>query len=327
MAADIAATGPTPYSHAHGADAALNPFDPALVTDETAAFNASLLATLSALPDMWGSPPHVIRKARADGKGPFPLEPKLDRAQWVEHEGVRIRVLVPEDQASTGVYLHIHGGGWTFGQADFQDPMLARLADATGLIAASVAYRLAPEHPYPDGPTDCLAAVAWAFAQAGPVFVGGESAGAHLALLTALTLRDQGIDCSGLVLNAGCYDLALTPSVRNWGSAKLVLNTRDIEMFAGNFVPAFMDRRSAAISPLYTRLEGLPPSFLSVGTEDPLLDDSLMLHQRLLAAGVSSQLAVAPGGCHVFHVYDLAIAREAEAATHGFIQHQLERAS
>lgn len=313
------------YSAAHGDDAASDPFDPAMVIDETSRFNADLLATLSALPDTWSFAPHQVRKIRAQGGGPFPLEPKLDHAQWVEYDGVRLRILKPQGRSARGIYLHVHGGGWIFGQADFQDPMLARLADVTGLTGVSVEYRLAPEHPFPSASDDCLKAAQWALQQDGPVFMGGESAGAHLALLTALRLLEAGPrGANGLVLNAGCFDLSLTPSVRNWGSDKLVLNTRDIAMFAKHFVPNFMDLRDPGISPLYADLAALPACFLSVGTCDPLLDDSLFLHQRLLASGVSSQLAVAPGGCHVFHSFDLQIAREAETATHTFLNQLLD---
>lgn len=316
------------YSAAHGENAASNPFDTSLVLEETAQFNTKLLATLSALPDTWSFAPHQVRKVRAQGGGPFPLEPKLDHAQWVDHEGVKLRVLAPQNRPSRGIYLHIHGGGWTFGQADFQDPLLAQLAEATGLTAVSVDYRLAPEHPFPAAPDDCLKAARWALQQDGPVFLGGESAGAHLALLTALRLRDAGLkQATALVLIAGCFDLSLTPSVRNWGSDKLVLNTRDITMFAKLFVPDFMDRRDPGISPLYADLKSLPPCFLSVGTQDPLLDDSLFLHQRLQAAGVTSELAVAPGGCHVFHSFDLHIARQAETATHAFLNQLLDAPS
>ena len=314
-----------PYHTAHGLDAAHNPFDPSLVSAQTSAFNADLLAKLSALPDPWSFAPYLVREARAQGKGPFPLQPKLDHAVWQEHEGVRLRVLAPQTRETRGIYLHSHGGGWIYGQADFQDPMLARLAEATGLASVSVDYRLAPEHPFPAGPSDCLTAASWAYAQGGPMFMGGESAGAHLSLLTALALRDGGIQTAGLVLNAGCFDLSLTPSMRNWGSDKLVLNTRDVELFARAFVPGFMDLRAPNISPLYAHMDGLPPCFLSVGTHDPLLDDSLFLHQRLLAAGVASQLAIAPGGCHVFHTFDLDLAQQAETATHAFLNACLEQ--
>lgn len=314
----------TPFSDAHGDAAAINPFDPALVLEETTRFNAELLSMLSVLPDPWSFPAQAVRDARKRGDGPFPLEPRAEHAQEIEHEGVRLRCIPPAKGEPRGVFLHIHGGGWRFGAADLHDTMLSALADATGLLVASVDYRLAPEHPYPAAASDCLTAASWAYAQGGPVFMGGESAGAHLSLLTALSLRDQGIDTQGLVLVAGVFDLTMTPSVRNWGSDKLILNTRDIELFVDNFVPGFMDARAPALSPLYAHLDGLPPCFLSVGTQDPLLDDSLFLHQRLLAAGVESDLAVAPGGCHVFHSFDLQIAREANSAIHAFLNRMLE---
>lgn len=316
-------TNQTPFSPAHGPKAAVDPFDPALISEETEAFNQSLLATMETVPDNWSVAPSVVRATRAKDGGPFPPPVKLDHARWIEHDGVRIRLLEPQTREAQGIYLHFHGGGWTFGQADFQDTALQRLSEATGLIAASVAYRLAPEHPFPAAPSDCLTAAAWAFAQDMPVFMGGESAGAHLGLLTALQLRDAGIACAGLALLAGCFDLTLSPSARAWGSKRLVLTTRDIAMFVRQCVPDHMDARAPTVSPLYAHLDGLPPCFLSVGTADPLLDDSLFLHQRLMAAGVETQLAVAPGGCHGFHAFDLGIAREAEAATFTFLNAML----
>ena len=312
-----------PYHPAHGPQAASNPFDAGLITDQSAQFNAALLARLSALPDAWSVPPHLVRAARARGEGAFPLEPRLERARWVEHQGVRLRLIEPLKRPVRGTYLHMHGGGWVYGQADFQDPALAAIADATGLACASVEYRRAPEHPYPAAPSDCITAAGWAYERGGALFLGGESAGAHLSLCTALSLRDQGIAVDGLALMAGCFDLSLTPSARQWGSDKLILNTRDLELFVRHFIPGFRDLLDPAISPLHARLGGLPPCFLSVGTMDPLLDDSLFLHQRLRAAGVASHLAVAPGGCHVFHAFDLAIARQAETALHAFLNHML----
>ena len=69
------------------------------------------------------------------------------------------RIFRPEKPR--GVYLHIHGGGWALGAEDQQDQMLDAVAKRTGLVAVSVGYRLAPEHPYPAGPDDCEAAALW----------------------------------------------------------------------------------------------------------------------------------------------------------------------
>ena len=111
------------------------------------------------------------------------------------------------------------------GGAHHHDPMLERLADAAGLVVVSTYYRLAPENPYPAGPDDCEAAAVWLYHNAERVFgahllaIGGESAGAHLAAVTCLRLRDRhGISpFRAAVLTYGAYDLRGTPSALGAG--------------------------------------------------------------------------------------------------------------
>jgi acetyl esterase/lipase len=182
-----------------------------------------------------------------------------------------------------------------------------------------VDYRLAPEAPYPAGPDDCEAAALWLLREAESRFgttrfvIGGESGGAHLSVLTLLRLRDRhGLTpFIGANLFAGCYDLTLTPSVRRWGDEKLVLDTRDIRIFTDNFCGPDIDRGSPEISPLYADLKGMPPALLSVGTLDPLLDDTLFMSARWVAAGNQAELALWPGGCHVFIGYPSRMAERA----------------
>jgi acetyl esterase/lipase len=86
------------------------------------------------------------------------------------------------------------------GASDQQDRLLERIADATGLTAVSVEYRLAPEHPFPPVPDDCEAAAEWVIAHARrlggeALAVGGESAGGHLSALTLLRIRDRRAAC------------------------------------------------------------------------------------------------------------------------------------
>jgi acetyl esterase/lipase len=136
------------------------PFDPRNVEEEIRAQNADILAKLSALPDQWSFPPALIRERRRQGLGPFPPLPKSPRAEIVTIAGpggpLDLRIIAPANPR--GIYFHIHGGGWTLGTADEQDPWLDRIADNCGLAVVSVEYRLAPEHPYPAGPDDCEAA-------------------------------------------------------------------------------------------------------------------------------------------------------------------------
>jgi acetyl esterase len=303
--------------------------DPKAVSDEINTQNAQIVSKLSGLPDAWLFPPAVVRERRRRGLGPFPLMPHSPRAETLTIDGpagaIPLRVIAPKN--TRGVYFHIHGGGWTWGAADEQDPWLDRIADSCGLTCVSVDYRLAPEHPYPAGPDDCEAAALWlvreAQAQFGaaPLFIGGESAGAHLALVTLLRVRDRhGFDpFLGANLFAGCYDLGMTPSAANFGDEKLIITTRDIRLFRNNFCPPGVDLRDPDVSPLYADLRGLPPALLSVGTRDPLLDDTLFLAARSVAAGNRAEVALWPGGAHVFTRFESRLTDQALGRIDAFL--------
>lgn len=290
-------------------------FSPQSVSAETAAINKGIVEALSGLPDQWSFPAAVVRERRARGLGPFPLAPRCEHAVERTVPGragpVPVRIIAPRTRRSRGVYLHIHGGGWVLGTPAENDPRLERIAENTGLTCVSVDYRLAPEHPYPAGPDDCEDVALWLVGGGleelggGAMTIGGESAGAHLSVLTLLRLR-QGHGTMPFVaanLVAGCYDLRGTPSVRRWGSEKLVLNTRDINKFAEAFIQGDDSAEDPAISPMLADLSGLCPALFTVGTADPLLDDTLMMAPRWLAAGNPAQFAVHPGGAHVFQAF------------------------
>lgn len=284
-------------------------FDPARAPADALAVNAAIVKRLENW-DSWSAAPAVIRQLRREGRGAFPAPVLSPRATTLTIEGkhgpIGLRVIAPEQPR--GVYLHIHGGGWVLGSVDQQDGWLERFADRAGMACVSVDYRLAPEDPYPMGPDDCESAALWLVGEALTRFgtdrlvIGGESAGAHLVAVTLLRLRDRhGImPFRAANLHAGCFDLALTPSARRWGAEKLVLNTRDIEMFVRHYLVRGGDVRDPDVSPLHADLKGLPPALFTVGSRDLLVDDSLFMASRWTAAGNGAELEVFPGGCHVF---------------------------
>lgn len=291
-------------------------FDPATIDPETRRLNAEIVAAHAAQADPWSIPIAAVRARRRQGTQASPAMPRSARAETVTIDGpggpLALRLIRPEAGKwgkLRGAYLHIHRGGWVWGAADEQDPWLERIADVCGFACLSVEYRLAPEHPYPAALEDCEAAALWL---AGPgkaelgvsaLTIGGESAGAHLAVMTLLRLRDRHDRpraFRGANLNAGFFDLGLTPSVRNWGEERLVVNTRDLTTFANDYVRDGIDRRRPDVSPLYADLKGLPPALFTVGTHDPLLDDTLYMSSRWAAAGNGGHTAIYPGGCHVF---------------------------
>lgn len=135
---------------------------------------------------------------------------------------------------------------------------------------------------------DCEAAALWLVELAESEFgtkrlmIGGESAGAHLAAVTLIRLRDRhGLQpFVGANLVYGAFDLRITASARNWGDRLLVLNTPIIEFFSTTSFPK--------------NIGPTAPALFTVGTEDRLLDDSLFMHDRWVAAGNLAELAIYP---------------------------------
>lgn len=293
--------------------------DPAIfgdgaIPEETRQLNAGIIQMMAPMPEWWVVGVDKVRAARRTG-GVFPAPIFSDRAKTIKIDGpggrIPLRVLAPAK--SRGAYLHFHGGGHVLGAADLQDRLLEIIADATGLTCISVDYRLAPENPFPAAPDDCETAARWVVQNldefgGSKLATGGESAGAHLAALTILRLRDK----HGLMpyhaanLVFGVFDLGSTPSARMFGDAeRLVLRTLDIQQFGDAFLPNTTpeQRRSPDLSPLYANLKGLCPALFTVGTRDALMDDSLFMHARWVAAGNRGELDVYPGACHGFTAF------------------------
>ncbi len=224
---------------------------------------------------------------------------------------VPIRILRPPGQARA-VVLDIHGGGWVVGSAGLNDRLNAHLVTEGGLAVVSVDYRLLNEPRgvfLPDAVSDCLAAANWLLDHAAERFntdhllVVGESAGGHLAALTALQLRttDRLSAFLGCIFVYGAFDLTGTPSVRSAGPDTLLLNGPTMAADLARLTPGLDEdrRRQPDISPLYADLTGVPPALFVVGDLDPLFDDS-----RLMAAAwaefAPAELVVVPASPHGF---------------------------
>jgi acetyl esterase/lipase len=316
------------------------PFDPALFADAaidpgTAELNVKMIALLTGQPEWWIVGPAAFRAMRRRGEGPFPAPVMSPRARTIAIPGkdgrqIPLRIIAP-GAPPRGVYLHLHGGGWVLGGADMQDPMLERIADNTGQVVVAPEYRLAPEHPYPAGPDDCEAAAAWLVGNSRREFgtevltIGGESAGGHLTAVTMLRLRDRHgyTGWRGANIVYGAFDLSLTPSQRQFGDTRLVLRTIDMVQFYNAFLPAVADRRDPDISPLYADLKGLCPALFTVGTRDALLDDTLFMHARWVAAGNPAELAIHPGGAHGFTLFPCDLATAATTRMDAFLNRVL----
>jgi acetyl esterase/lipase len=291
-------------------------WDPALDAHlpETRAFNAKLPKEQT--PARWT--PEAIAKARDLSQimgGVFATKSIAgfeDRSVAGPAGPLRLRVYVPPSVRA--VYLDVHGGGFFMGSPEMDDAGNAALARHAQVATVAVGYRLAPEHPWPAGPDDCEAAALWLVANAKREFgserllIGGGSAGANLAAVTLLRLRDRH-QSAGRFLGAnlvfGVYDVSGTPSQLRQGVASF----RDLYLPGRDTA----ERRHPDVSPLYADLAGMPPALFTVGSADSLYDDSLFMAMRWRAAGNEAELAVYPESVHGFTVFPTAMARAANA--------------
>ena len=307
-------------------------FRPEAISEETAAFNSQLRATLEAAPSITTMEPQTIRDLRREGIGIWGQLVFSDLAEdrTIPGPAGEIPVRVIAGDTVDAVYLHIHGGGWVLGSHDAHDPAHEAIARAAGVAVVSVGYRLAPESPYPAGADDCEAAAAWLVDHALDEFgteklvIGGESAGAHLAVVTLLRMRDHysytGFRGANLVY--GKYTLDHLPSTHNWDRGNLILDLDVIPWFHDHTFAPSIDPKDPDASPLYADLRGMPHALFTVGTFDPLLDDTLLMAARWEVAGNETELAVFPGGIHAFDAFpdQLAIAREARTGMHSWLR-------
>ena len=183
------------------------------------------------------------------------------------------------------VILYLHGGGFIAESAKVHGTLLARMARQAGGRGFYVSYRLAPEHPYPAGTDDCLAAYRHLLAAGidpARIVIAGDSAGGNLTLVTAMRARDDGLPLpAALVLMSPVLDATFSgDSVRRNDGLDPLFRASILKSFADYYVPAER-RQEPYVSPLAGDLNGLPPMLVMVGSSEILLDDSVRLAGRV----------------------------------------------
>ncbi|HET9731103.1 MAG TPA: alpha/beta hydrolase [Acidimicrobiales bacterium] len=222
---------------------------------------------------------------------------------------IPVRVYRPQGTGPHPPVVFFHGGGWTIGSLTSHDGMCRQLAALTPAVVVAVDYRLAPEHPFPAAVDDAWAATVWVAdhpdeigARPGPVAVAGESAGANLATVTAITARDRsGPSIAFQLLYVPTVDISLShPSITENADGPFL--TRSImEWFFSQYAPAGVDHSDWRLSPLdHPDLSGLPPALILTAEFDPLRDEGEAYAARLAAAGVSARASRYDGMAHTF---------------------------
>jgi acetyl esterase/lipase len=254
---------------------------------------------------------------RAERVFPTPADVTIDRVTAPTCPAERLR---PPGVRTDAAVLYLHGGGYVIGSPRSHRHLAAAIARAAGVQALLLDYRLAPEHPFPAALDDALAAYEWLQTQGvapNRIVVAGDSAGGGLTMATLLALRDRKRPRpAGGVCISPWVDLTCSgASYATRASADPIVTRDGVEKMAQAYVPGG-DLKAPLVSPLFADLHDLPPLLIQVGSDEVLLDDSLVLGRRALAAGVSVKVEEWPAMVHVWHWF-LSMLDEAERAVAG----------
>lgn len=215
--------------------------------------------------------------------------------------------IMPQDQRRGGVVLYLHGGGYTCGSLEYAKGFSSVLAAECGVRVFCAAYRLAPEHRYPAAVEDALEAYQYLLKKgyAGhQILLCGESAGGGLIYALCLKLKELGLPLP-------CGLIGISPWTDLTSSGKSYEENREVDPSMSPELLQFYakcytdDPADPLCSPLFGDLTGFPPSLLFVGGDEVMLDDTQMLHEKLVKSGCRSKLIVAPERWHAYVLYCL----------------------
>jgi acetyl esterase len=222
---------------------------------------------------------------------------------------VSARFYLPQAARPLPALVYFFGGGWVLGSLDTVDAVCRRLANAASCAVVSVAYRRAPENPFPAGLEDCYAATCWVAEQgaergleAGRLAVGGASAGGNLAAAVALLALERGGPrlAFQLLVYPPLDHRAATPSMRE-RQDRPFFSPEDAAWCWSHYLAEPADGESPLASPLRASdLRGLPPALVITAELDPLRDEGELYAARLREASVPTEVVRFGGVMHGF---------------------------
>lgn len=215
--------------------------------------------------------------------------------------------IIPKDPRREGVILYLHGGGYTCGDLEYATGFASMLAVQTGARVFCAAYRLAPENPFPAAVDDALEAYRYLLAKGyspARITLCGESAGGGLCYALCLKLKE-------LKLSQPCGIIGISPWTDLTASGESYKTNQNVDptmsqellnFFAESYTD---DRLNPLVSPLFGDLHDIPPSLLFVGSDEIMLSDAKLMHDRLTENGCKSRLYIAPEKWHGYLLYGL----------------------
>lgn len=252
-----------------------------------------------------------LYEARISAMAPPPRVADVSERQIDGPGGaLRLRIYTPPGDGPFPLMVFFHGSGFVLCSLDTHDGMCRNLCAGIGCVVVSVDYRLAPEHRFPAGPDDCLAATRWAAAHAGElgadptrIMLAGDSAGGNMAAVTALRVRDEGgppLTGQMLLYPVTDYHEPGTPSYEE-NAEGFGLTRETMKWFWGHYLGDAADADNPYASPMRASdLSGLPAAFVASAQYDPLRDEAELYGERLRTAGVAAEIVRYPGMNHGF---------------------------
>jgi acetyl esterase/lipase len=236
---------------------------------------------------------------------------------------------VPGSDSSRAL-LFLHGGGYCSGSVISHRRMVSEAGRAAGVRTLTIAYRLAPENPFPAAFDDALNA--WHFLRghgiaAEHIAIGGDSAGGGLSLAVALKLRnikERLPACLWLV--SPWTDLTMSGStLATKDAVDPLIHKGYLCELADAYLGRAADRKDPRVSPLFAELTGMPPMLIQVGSAETLLDDSVRLAAAAGQADVPVSLEIWPHMIHAWHLWNARLepGRDALASAGTFMREHL----
>lgn len=233
--------------------------------------------------------------------------PKMQRISDLDVSGIPLRLHIPDDGPLPAM-LYIHGGGWTMFSIETHDRLMREYAGRAGIIVAGIEYSLSPEAKFPTALEEIVSAVDWIRKEGEShgidttrLAIGGDSAGANLAVAANLKLREQGKPLlDAMLLNYGAFGPAPMPSYERYDGPTYTLTVDEMRQFWENYTRDASDFANPLVAPIEADLADLPPTFLAIAECDILADGNRAMAERLAMAGVPTEAHVYHGATHSF---------------------------
>lgn len=253
----------------------------------------------------------ILEEIRAPWRSGGPVMTRReDIAVPFGDRSIAVRLMADGEGNARPALIYLHGGGFVLFSLDTHDRLMREYAALADLVVVGVDYSLSPEARFPTALHEVLAVVDWLKRNApdlgidpARIAIGGDSAGANLALSTCLALRDRGgpSPLAAMLLNYGFFDADFeTASQRREGGAGNMLTSAELAGFLDEYFEPSARRDDPLALPALAQLHDLPPSFHVIAERDPLADGDRDMAARMAAAGNIVVAKTYAGATHSF---------------------------